>query len=109
MYTCSLNTVVYIFRNNQGQLIIEQIINNLKYWEKCLQELSWNEIYEFVELSSNIVETFRNKNFICFQKWICSNLVNNNLNFYHKCRLLQFLPKLVSNTIYDEPFDKNIR
>lgn len=66
-------------------------------------------MYEFVELSSNVVDSFRNENFVFFQKWICENLMNNNLNIYHKCRLLGFLPKLVSSQIYTEPIDNNIR
>lgn len=72
-------------------------------------KFSWNEIYEFIELSSYVVNTFRDQKLIFVQKWICENLTNDNLNIYYKFKLLEFLPKLISNQIYDEPIDYNIR
>lgn len=97
------------FRIHQGQLIIEKIVTNKIYWEQFQHTFSWSEMYEFVELSSNVVDSFRSENLGFFQKWVCENLMNDNLNMYHKCRLLGFLPKLVSCRIYTEPIDNNIR
>lgn len=90
-------------------MIIEKIVNNLKYWEQFQSRFSWNEIYDFVELSSNIIDKFRNENIIFFQKWICENLTNDSLIIYYKCKLLGLLPKLVSSETYNEPIDDDIR
>jgi len=98
-----------IFRDGQGKLLIEKIVNSEKFCEQFKSQFSWNEIFEFVELSSNVIDTFRNESMTFFQKWICDNLTNNNLDIYHKCRLLGFLPKLVSSQNYKEPLDYTIR
>lgn len=90
-------------------MIIEKIVNNINYWEQFQHTFSWNVIYEFVELSSNIINTFKSENFIFLRKWICENLLNNNLNIYHKCRLLGLLPKLISNQINEDSFDIDLR
>lgn len=82
---------------------------NIKYWEQIENTFSWNDIYEFVELSSNVMNTFRNEKLIFLQKWICNNLTNNNLNIYQKSKLLELLPKLLSTQIYNEPLDHIIR
>lgn len=84
-------------------------MKNVKYWEQLQNIFSWNEVYEFVELSSYLVENFRNEKCILVQKWICENIMENSLDIYHKCRLLGLLPKLVSNQNYNEMYDHNIR
>lgn len=99
---------MYSFRYGKGQLIIENILNNIQYWEKFQSQFSWNEIYEFVKISSDVVNTFRNENFVFLQKWICNNLTNNNVNIYNKCRLLGFLPKLVSSQPMTDEDPSNI-
>ncbi|XP_025192516.1 DNA-dependent protein kinase catalytic subunit-like [Melanaphis sacchari] len=96
-------------KNGQGKLLIEKIVNNRQFCEEFKKQFTWNELFEFVELSSNIVDHFRNENMQFFQRWICEHLTNNNLNIYHKCRLLGFLPKLVSNQNYKENLDCTIR
>ncbi|XP_029343352.1 DNA-dependent protein kinase catalytic subunit isoform X2 [Acyrthosiphon pisum] len=96
-------------KDNQGKILIEKIVSSEKFCEQLKNEFSWNEIFEFVELSSNVIDTFRNESMTFFQKWICDNLTNSNLNIYHKCRLLGFLPKLVSSQNYKEPLDYTIR
>lgn len=98
-----------IFRNNQSQLLVEEIMNNKTFWKQLQYQYSWNEMFEFVELTSYIVDNFRNQKFYFLQKWICENLVDDNLNIYHKCRLLGLLPKLVSSQNDEEPFDNNVR
>lgn len=98
-----------MFRDGQGKLLIEKIVNSEQFCEQFKNQFSWNEIFEFVELSSNVIYTFRNESMTFFQKWICENLTDNNLNIYHKCRLLGLLPKLVSSQNYKEPLDYTIR
>ncbi|XP_060849991.1 DNA-dependent protein kinase catalytic subunit-like isoform X3 [Rhopalosiphum padi] len=93
----------------QGKLLIEKIVNNRQFCEQFKNKFSWNEIFEFVELSSNVIDTFRYESMTFFQQWICEHLTNNNLNIYHKCRLLGFLPKLVSNQHFKESLDCTIR
>lgn len=104
--------MIYLFKCSQGQLIIENIVNNIQYWEKFYSQFSWNEIYEFVEISSDVLDTFRKEKLVILQNWICENLTNNNLNIYDKCRLLGFLPKLVLSQYSltnKDPSDINIK
>ncbi|CAH1737387.1 unnamed protein product [Aphis gossypii] len=96
-------------KDDQAKLLIEKIVKSNQFCEQLKNMFSWNEIYEFVELSSNVIDTFRNESMIFFQLWICEQLTDNNLSIYHKCRLLGFLPKLVSNQIYKESLDCTIR
>lgn len=84
-------------------------MNSEKFWDRFKNQFSWNEIFEFVELSSNLTDTFRNESMTFFQEWICDNLTDNNLNIYHKSRLLGLLPKLVSSQKYKEPLDYTVR
>lgn len=98
-----------MFRDGQGKLLIEKIVNSGKICEQLKNQFTWNDVFEFVELSSNFIDTFRNESMIFFQRWIIEHLTDNNLNIYHKCRLLGFLPKLVSRQNYKEPLDNIIR
>jgi len=98
-----------IFRDGHGKLLIEKIVHCEKFWDQFKNKFSWNEIFEFVELSSNLTDSFRNESMIFFQRWICDNLTNNNLNIYFKSRLLGLLPKLVSSKKYKEPLDYTVR
>ncbi|KAE9538879.1 hypothetical protein AGLY_005461 [Aphis glycines] len=96
-------------KDDQAKLLIEKIVKSNQFCEQLKNTFSWNETFEFVELSSNVIDTFRNESMIFFQLWICEQLTDNNLSIYHKCRLLGFLPKLVSNQIYKESLDCTIR
>ncbi|XP_050441863.1 DNA-dependent protein kinase catalytic subunit-like isoform X2 [Adelges cooleyi] len=99
-------------KSNQlnAQSLIEKVINNEKYWLQLKDQLSWDEIFELVQLSSLLVDNFRNEKFAFFQNWVCEQITNNKLNVYQKCQLLGLLPQLVSKqTCIIEPFDNVIR